>query len=121
IRFVNANQYKKERTPFYYEVLVDDEKGQLLKLNKKVIATESKEDVLSTQGKKYFNLVFSYYYYDKATKTITKIKPDGSNINSILNLTPEKANDLGVSSFDCSKEGDIIGLIKLYFKKAKAF
>jgi hypothetical protein len=118
-RFVNADQYKKEKTPFYYEVLLDNARGQLLKTNKKIITTENKDGLMSTQGRKYFNLIFTYFYFDKTTKKITKIRPDGSNMAALLGLSEEESRNLDLSSFDLSKEDDMIKFLKRYFEKAK--
>src|ERR1044071_2785551 len=65
LRFVHANQYqKKVNQPIYYEILLDDEKGQLLKLNKKVVAT-SGDGLLASRTMKYLKLEPSYFYFDK--------------------------------------------------------
>jgi hypothetical protein len=119
-RFVSADQYKKERTPFYYEVLLDNDKGQLLKTNKKVITSENKDGIMSnTGGRKYFNLIFSYFYYDKTTKKLTRIKPDGSNVAAVLGLSEQAAGDLNIGNVDFSMEDQLVKFLKSYFEKAK--
>src|SRR5574338_878785 len=35
LHFINAKQFKKEKTKFYYEVLAEDDGGQLLRYDKK--------------------------------------------------------------------------------------
>jgi hypothetical protein len=116
-KFVNASQYQKEKAIFYYELLIDDKKGQLLKTNKKLIAELSNSSLPAYNGKKYFNLETSYYYYNKTSKKITKIKVNGSNISSVLGLNPVEETDLHLAAFDLSKEEDIIKLMNLYFQK----
>jgi hypothetical protein len=116
-KFVNANQYQKEKTVFYYELLIDDKKGQLLKTNKKVIAELSNSSLPAYNGKKFFNLETSYYYYNNASKKMAKIKANGSNIGAALGLNPEEENALHVAAFDFSKEQDVIRLMNLYFQK----
>jgi hypothetical protein len=114
-RFVNANQYKKESRTFYYEVLLESDKGQLLKLNNKVVATLN-DELLASNAKKYFKLEASYFYYDKITKKIARIKPGGSNIPALLNLNQEQASSIQIVNNDLSNEAELIKIFSTYLK-----
>jgi hypothetical protein len=118
LRFVHANQYqKKVNQPVYYEVLLDDEKGQLLKLNKKVVAT-SGDGLLAARTMKYLKLESSYFYFDKSTKKLHKIK-ENTTLSSIISIPEEIKKDLHEDTFDMTQEDNIIRLFKLYFEKSK--
>jgi hypothetical protein len=119
-RFVHSSLYQRGNSSFYYEVVLDSDKGQLVKTNKKVVASVSDGVLTSTLTKKYFKLESEYFYYDKQTHKINKIKPS-SNMRSLLHLTEEDAKRLAVDSFDLSGEQDIIRLMKAYFDNKKAF
>ena len=113
LQFVNASQYKKQNKTFYYQVILDNEKGQLLKTNQKTIRSLT-EGLLAAKGKKYFDVSSDYFYYDKTTKKITKINPDGSNLKTILK--PD-ANTTGDYNF--SDEDDLIRFFRNYFQNKK--
>lgn len=118
-RFINSNQYQKGKTT-YYEVLIDNERGQVLKTNKKVVATTG-DGIIASKTSKYLKLESEFFYYDKSTKKITRIKPSG-NFASILKLSEEEVKEINMDSFDASKEEEILRFFKLYFeKKKKAF
>lgn len=114
IQFVSANQYQHEKSTFYYEVVLDNEKGQLLRANKKVIATAD-NGVLSVAGKKVFSLKSTFYYFDKSTKKIYKIRSDGSNVRELLNLDKNNQGNISPESYDFNKGEDIISFFTYYF------
>src|SRR5207253_1732773 len=105
--FVNANQYKKEKDPLYYEVLADHNVGQLLKANKKFVE-EGHDGLPVHEGKKVFGITVEYWYYDKQSKKITRIKGSGSNISQLIKLTDEDAAVLQLNSMDFNREEDLI-------------
>jgi hypothetical protein len=113
-RFIHSSQFHKG-DPVYYEVLLDNDKGQLLKTNQKVVAN-AESNLLTTQTKKYLKLESAYFYFDKKTKKIAKIRAYG-NFASVLGLSEQEAKELQVDSFDPSKEEDVIRLFKKYFEK----
>jgi hypothetical protein len=119
-RFVNANRYQKEQKTFYYEVELTNEKGELLKAITKKVATANGNDLLASKGKKYFDFSNTYYYYDKSSKKITKIKPTGSNITSMLNLDEAGLKRYHPDSYDFTKDDDLMAFFKDYFSR-KAF
>ncbi len=116
-RFVNANQYNKKDKNFYYEVIIDNEKGQLLKTNKKVV-TAVAQGLLTSNTKKYLDLTYDFYYFDKVQHKITKLKSTGNNIQSVLELTDEVARELNLNGYDFSKEEDVISFMAAYFSKS---
>lgn len=121
VRFVHGNQYQKKiNAPFYYEILLDNEKGQLLKLNKKVVATVG-DGLLASRTTKYLKLEPSYFYYDKQSKKLTRIK-ETTDISSLLQLTEEEKKELHADTFDFGNEENTIKFFKQYFdRKLKAF
>jgi hypothetical protein len=114
-KFVNANQYRKEKKVFYYEVIIDSDYGQLLKYNKKLVK-ESAEGIPAYEGKKIFRLEQSFYYYDKKKQTITAIKANGSNIKSIT----EPVAGVNAESYDFAVDTDIISFFNSYFDALKS-
>jgi hypothetical protein len=114
-KFINASQLKKEKKVFYYEVLLDNEAGQLLKYNKKIVAEASK-GIPVYEGKKVFELQSSFFYYDKKKKLVTAIKANGSNISSLVDVSsgPDPKN------YDFSLDGDITAFFTRYFESLKA-
>jgi hypothetical protein len=114
LQFVNASQYKKEAKVFYYQVVLDYPKGELLKTNYKTIASLT-TGLLSSQGSKYFQLRCDYYYYDKSKKQIAKVSSGGSNIKKLLNLDDTTEKRLKINSYDFSNDEELIKFFKLYF------
>jgi hypothetical protein len=110
--FIFSDEIKKEAKPFYYELLAENESGQLLKMNTKKIAEADMELALKSDTK-IFKLESSLYYYDVASKKITRIKANGSNIRSMLKL-PVSAEE-EIAKYDFSRETDVIGFFKNYF------
>jgi hypothetical protein len=118
VRFVHGNQYEKRvNRPVYYEVLLDTDKGQLLKLNRKVV-TNVGDGILASRTTKYLKLEPLYYYYDKKTKKLHKIR-DTSDISSILQLSEEDKNELHADTFDFGNEENTLRFFKLYFERQK--
>jgi hypothetical protein len=113
LKFVNANNYKKEKTIFYYQVLIDEQKGQLLKANKKIVA-EMSSGLPAYEGQKYFKEEFVYYYYDKTSQKISKVKADGSNLPALLQLSSDRAKQLELLMGNSG--GDLITMLKPYFQ-----
>lgn len=107
LHFINADQYKKEKKTFYYQVILDSKKGQLLKTYQKSIASLT-DGLLESKGTKYFDLKSDYYYYNKDTKKISKIKADGSDLQEVL----EPGNK---SSLHFSDDEELIRYLKNYF------
>lgn len=119
VRFVNAVIYHKTIRPLYYEVLLDNERAQVLKLNKKVVR-DMGDGPIAPQTRKYLNLEPTYFYYDKQTKKFQKVKST-VNIVSFLKLTDEEAKELYADTFDFSHEENTVRFFKLYheYKKRK--
>jgi len=113
-RFIRANQLKDGK-PFYYEVLLDSDKGQLLKTNTKVIGTLD-NGILATQTKRCLKLESEYYYFDKTKNKLTKIKPS-TDLKSLLHLTDEQAAGLHTETFDTTDEQNLLTFFKNYFQK----
>lgn len=114
-KFINAGQLKKEKKTFYYEVLLDDAAGTLLKYNRKTVA-ESAEGIPAAEGKKIFRLESSVFYFDKAKKTVTPIKANGSNVISLLNLDDAAKTALQPKGTDFSIETNVVHFFKKYFE-----
>ncbi|MFI5133581.1 MAG: hypothetical protein ACHQEB_04555 [Chitinophagales bacterium] len=120
--FVNANQYKKEKSKFYYEVLSEEDAGQLLRYDRKFVSDVDKS-MPTLEGQKVFDIEFSYYYYDKNSKKITRIKADGTNIESILGKEAIAQSGLLLNDFNLSTEQDLRKFFDEFFasRKKKGF
>ena len=64
-------------------MLLDSKFGQLLKHNKKIVP-EANKNIPLYEGKKFFELEFTYSYFNKSTNQITQIKANGSNMAAFL-------------------------------------
>lgn len=117
-RFINGSQFKnnKDKTTNYYEILLESEKGKLLKLNKKGIVEES-TGLPSAEGTMVFMLETSFYYYDINAAKFSRIKSNGSNIADILKLDKETEKSLMPDSYDLTQESQLIELFKKFFQK----
>lgn len=114
LQFVNANNYKREVKTFYYQVILDYNKGQLLKTNDKTIASMT-TGLLSAKGSKYFELKSAYYYYDKGSNKISKITPGITNLTKMLSLSDSSAQKLKINSYDFTDDEELIRFFKVYF------
>ena len=117
-RFINGSQFKnnKDKTTNYYEILLETEKGKLVKLNKKSVVEES-TGLPSAEGTMVFKLETSFYYYDINAGKFSRIKANGSNIADILKLDKEKEKSLTLDSYDFTQESQLIELFKKFFLK----
>ncbi len=111
-RFVNANNYKQQSSPQYFEVLADSKKGMVLKNHKKII--QANTDIANKSRFKLFEATYSYFYYDYSKEKLTSIKKGGNNINEILNLTDAQKTQLVVPRFDFSDEASMLSFFTLY-------
>ena len=111
-RFVNANNYKRQNQLLYLEVLLDAKKGMLLKSQTKAIVANS--DIANKSRFKQFEDTYQYYYYNKSKEELSKIKKTGSNLESILSLTPEQIKNLVMPRFDFSAEESLVSFFTLY-------
>ncbi|MET0393114.1 MAG: hypothetical protein ABW019_08220, partial [Chitinophagaceae bacterium] len=120
-RFLSSAQVGSKGKPVYYEVMLDDANGQLLKSNEKVVASLS-SGLLTTSSRKYLKLESTCYYYDKVKKKLTKIRPS-TDIAALLQLSEQQAKELNISTYDLTSEEEVLRLIKagLEKKKLKAF
>ena len=117
-RFINGSQFKnnKDKTTNYYEILLESEKGKLVKLNKKVIIEES-TGLPSAEGTMLFNLETSFYYYDIKAAKFSRLRPNGSNIAEILKINKEEEDFFKPESYDLTQEAQVIELFKKFFQK----
>ncbi len=115
VYFINANQFKKEKKPLFYEILVDNPSGQLLKVNRKLVKSNNSA-LVEVKTAKFLNPVISYFYYDKKSKKIVDIEPSHSDISSALNLTPFQEVELSLFSYDFSNEPELIIFFNSYLK-----
>ncbi|HYM95207.1 MAG TPA: hypothetical protein VET23_13780 [Chitinophagaceae bacterium] len=122
LHFVNANQYKKEQSTFYYQVLSEGESGQFLCYNRKFVNDEDKS-LPALEGKKYFDMELTYYYYDKNKKKLNKIRAGGGNIESLLGADNIKRSGLSLKDYNFSSESDMVKFFDQYFEvqSKKAF
>jgi hypothetical protein len=111
--FTNAGLYKKQKRTLYYEILADAAKGQLLKAHRKVLGTDG-SSLVDAANAKFFKTTSEYFYYNIATDKLIQIGNTAQSIRSDLKLTKEQEEKLNFSSFDFSKDTDVITFFKSY-------
>jgi hypothetical protein len=116
--FVNAGRYKKEKSTFYYEVLSEDDAGQLLRYDRKFVNNVDKS-MPTLEGQKVFDIEFSYYYYDKNSKKMTRIKADGTNMESILGNDTIAKSGLSLINYNLTTEQDLRKFFNDFFNSRK--
>jgi len=116
-RFLSSRQFNKNENPFYYELLIDNNQGQLLKVTRKKIALIDLKIPVTTKGKKYFNPESEYYYYNKRTLSIGKIRRNGNNIKKLLQLKDIDGINEEIENTNFENEDDLIRFFKEYFRK----
>jgi len=117
-RFVNSDQYGKQKKTFYYEVVWDNPAAQFLKYNRKIIAVGDKTLPVA-EGRKVFDLETEFYFFDKKTKKVERIKANGANMAEILGIDNAKATTLKLNEKDFSTEQGILDFLKEYFEGTK--
>lgn len=117
-KFLNGKQFKgnKDRSTVYYELLIDDEKGQLLKVNRKLII-DGRKSLAANGALKIFELENTYYYFDKKSEKILRIKSNGSNMDLLPELDEQQKNGLKTNGLDTSQEESVLEFFKKYFEK----
>ncbi|TXJ29678.1 MAG: hypothetical protein E6Q24_00245 [Chitinophagaceae bacterium] len=110
-RFINSNQYKKGEKANYYQLLVDKDKGQLLKLNQKKV-TDLSEGIAVNEGKKYFEETAQYFYYNKEKKKLIKLKLTETAVQSALGLDEKQAQDIQGHNGNMAIEKDLISFVE---------
>jgi hypothetical protein len=117
IKFTNASEYMRTKKPVFYETLIDDTKGALLKSYKKNVRSDVQ--VFGGANPKYLDLNMEYFYYDKKFKKISLISPDAGKIGSLLHLSFDEAQKLNADKYDFTKESNLIPFFNLYFESVK--
>jgi hypothetical protein len=117
--FVNSDQYAKQKKVSYYEVVWENPSAQFLKYNYKIIAVGDKTLPVA-EGRKIFELRSEFYFYNKKTQKISRIKANGANMAEILGIDNAKAEELKLNQKDFSTEQGILDFLKEYFDQSKA-
>jgi len=110
-RFINSNQYKKGEKANYYQVLVDKDNGQLLRLNQKRV-TDLSEGIAVNEGKKYFEETAQYFYYNKEKKKLIKLKLTEASVQSALGLDDKQMQDLQIGNRNLAIEKDLVSVVE---------
>ena len=116
--FIHSDVFKKEKKAFYYEVILDHAAGQVLKHNKKFV-NDANKGIPAYEGKKFFDLQASYYYFDKKKKEIMAIKNNGTNIPALLNLSDADKTALEIQTLNLSYEPELILFFTRFFELKK--
>ncbi|PZR23016.1 MAG: hypothetical protein DI535_25010 [Citrobacter freundii] len=111
-RFVNSDQFDKKATPVYYEVLADNDRGELLKLNQLKIGELNDAGLPTRDSKKVFLSNNSYYYYDKQKKKLARLKSGNSNIAQLMNVQTADLQGPQLKDLDIAKEEGLIAFVK---------
>jgi hypothetical protein len=111
--FLHSDIIKKARKPFYYEVLVEDGMGYLLKVNQKEVV-EAQKGLPVADATKELSLNITYYYFDKNARSLSKINANGANIKEILSI---KGDELRTEGYDFASELSLKEFFIAYFAK----
>ncbi|MBO9659036.1 MAG: hypothetical protein J7527_09445, partial [Chitinophagaceae bacterium] len=111
VRFINSQQYDKKSPSVFYQVLLDDSKGQLMKLNQLKIE-DLNEGLTVRDGKKAFKSANSYYYYDKQKQKLTKLRSGNRNIIAAMNKKESDLPGINLNDYDLSSDQGLISLVQ---------
>ena len=113
--FLHSDEIKKGRKPFYYEVLVENDMGYLLKLSQKKVV-EAQKGLPVADGTKALSLDVTYYYFDKNARLLTRLNANGSNIKDALNI---KGDEIRTEGYDFTNELSLKEFFISFFSKRK--
>jgi hypothetical protein len=116
LTFIHSSQLKKAKHPFYYQSLLNIGPGRLLKTNQKKIVRRDLNLPLKSD-KKIFETEKEYYYFDNASKKISKLRRDGSDLSTLFKLTADEETAIG--TYDLSTEQGLIDCFS-YLMNARA-
>lgn len=122
IRFINANEFKNENSTFYYEVMAEGRPGIFLRYDRKFV-NDADKNMPAYEGQKYFDIGFSYYYYDKVRKKISRIRAGGGNIEALVGKEALLESGISLKDYNFSSEDEVKRFFNDFFnsQKKKAF
>lgn len=112
--FINADEYKKQKSPLFYEVLAEEKRGQLLKTQRAVAAT--KDALTNARVNKYITIESEYFYYNKATGKVVPLKFTAGSVRTATGITPQEENNLFFSGYHFNDEDDLVKFFREYLK-----
>jgi hypothetical protein len=115
--YLHSDQVKKDKKPVYYQLLLDNPKGQVLKVNRKMVR-ETHNGLPAADEKKILLVETEYFYFNKEKNKLSYIKINGSNIPDIVKI-PEGDYSLRPADYDFTKETEIIRFFNNYFQATR--
>lgn len=112
--FINADEYKKQKKPLFYEVLVGERRGQLLKTIRTKATTS--DEITNAKENKRLKFVYEYFYYDNATGKTSPVKFSAASVKSAIGLTQQQENELFFTSAHFGDEDDLVTFFRAYLK-----
>jgi hypothetical protein len=83
-RFINASVFNLKQKKFY-ELVIDSDKCQLLKLNKKIAESNSEKFTNLTESKE-FKTESEYFIFDKESKKMSTYKKASTKFKSLFDI-----------------------------------
>ena len=112
--FINADMYKNLDHPQFYEILLIENRGHLLKANSMAIANS--DEIANAKSNKYLKPGEAYYYYDKASGKTRQFNFSPASVKQALQLTPEQENSLSFPRYHFNDESDIMKFFRVYLQ-----
>lgn len=112
--FINADMYKNLDHQQFYEILLIENRGHLLKANSMTIANS--DEIANAKVNKYLKPREAYYYYDKATGITRQFNFSSTSVEKALQLTPEQENALSFPGYHFNDESDIMKFFRVYLQ-----
>jgi len=115
--FKNAADYSNGKVKGYLNVLADGNKVAFLKSYNIRLAQDQTD--LMDKNKRIIDQYSEYYIYNKAAKTLTKIKLKEKDLLKSLNDDKQAKNFISLQGLDASNETDVVMLVDSYNKDFK--
>jgi hypothetical protein len=112
--FINAAEYGKTDKPLFYEVLVEEKKGHLLKAHHKTITTTDR--IINSVVQQSITPYDEYFYYDATSGKVVPVQLTAFSVISVLKLTQVQQDILHFSNYRFAEEDGLIRFFRNYLR-----
>jgi len=113
-RFINADEYKPQKNPLFYEILLNDKKGTLLKVHQTKVKASAELSNIASERSLYQS--YEYLWYDRPTDKIHKLPLSAAGIKDALKLSEVDANKMAFDSYRFNNEDDLFNFFNVYIQ-----